>query len=85
MYVEVTDNEISSLVISGCDPATDFRGTGILSLIQLYNLVQTLPESKLAAIVQLSRNEPHDFPFAVVGINITALLVTRLRNGELIE
>lgn len=43
----------------GSDPATDFRGTGILSLMQLYTTVKNLPESKLAAIVQLSRNEPN--------------------------
>ncbi|EYC03407.1 hypothetical protein Y032_0094g2740 [Ancylostoma ceylanicum] len=69
----------------GSDPATDFRGTGILSLIQLYSSVKSLPESKLATIVQLSRNEPNDFPLAVVGINITSMLVTRLRNGDLLE
>ncbi|KAK6744015.1 hypothetical protein RB195_010985 [Necator americanus] len=69
----------------GSDPATDFRGTGILGLIQLYCVVKNLPESKLATIVQLSRGEPNDFPLAVVGINITALLVARLRNGELLE
>ncbi|KAK6024612.1 ELMO/CED-12 family protein, partial [Ostertagia ostertagi] len=69
----------------GSDPATDFRGTGILGLIQLYCMAKDLPEGKLAEIVNLSRQEPHDFPLAVVGINITAILITRLRHGELLE
>uniref|UniRef100_A0A6F7PMR8 Engulfment and cell motility domain containing protein n=1 Tax=Haemonchus contortus TaxID=6289 RepID=A0A6F7PMR8_HAECO len=69
----------------GSDPATDFRGTGILGLIQLYCMAKNLPEGKLAEIVHLSRKEPHDFPLAVVGINITAILITKLRNGELLE
>ncbi|KJH50743.1 ELMO/CED-12 family protein [Dictyocaulus viviparus] len=69
----------------GCDPATDFRGTGILGLIQLYSMAKCLPETKLKEIVKLSRTEPNDFPLAVVGINITALLVTRLRCGDLLE
>lgn len=69
----------------GSDPATDFRGTGVLGLLQLYSMAKNLSESQLAEIVHLSRSEPHDFPLAVVGINITSILVTRLRNGELLE
>ncbi|PIO54249.1 hypothetical protein TELCIR_24392 [Teladorsagia circumcincta] len=48
-------------------------------------MARDLPEGKLAEIVNLSRQEPHDFPLAVVGINITAILITRLRHGELLE
>ncbi|PIO71722.1 hypothetical protein TELCIR_06376 [Teladorsagia circumcincta] len=59
-----------NLFLSGSDPATDFRGTGILGLIQLYCMARDLPR---------------DFPLAVVGINITAILITRLRHGELHE
>ncbi|KAJ1354650.1 hypothetical protein KIN20_011643 [Parelaphostrongylus tenuis] len=69
----------------GCDPATDFRGTGILGLVQLYSMAINLSENKLREVVHLSRTEPNDFPLAVVGINITALLVTRLRTGDLLE
>ncbi|WKY02535.1 hypothetical protein Q1695_016087 [Nippostrongylus brasiliensis] len=69
----------------GSDPSTDFRGTGILGLIQLYSMVKELDEADLAQVVHLSRNEPHDFPLAVVGINITSILLTRLRNAELLE
>ncbi|KAK6048600.1 ELMO/CED-12 family protein, partial [Cooperia oncophora] len=70
---------------SGSDPATDFRGTGILGLLQLYCMAKELPEGKLAEIVHLSRQEPNDFPLAVVGINITAILIARLKQGELLE
>ncbi|KAE9419655.1 hypothetical protein Angca_009799, partial [Angiostrongylus cantonensis] len=67
------------------DPATDFRGTGILGLMQLYSMATNMPASTLREIIHLSRTEPYDFPLAVVGINITALLVSRLRSGALLE
>ncbi|VDM55932.1 unnamed protein product [Angiostrongylus costaricensis] len=53
--------------------------------MQLYSMATNMPESTLREIVHLSRTEPYDFPLAVVGINITALLVSKLRNGALLE
>ncbi|VDL77355.1 unnamed protein product [Nippostrongylus brasiliensis] len=38
----------------GSDPSTDFRGTGILGLIQLYSMVKELDEADLAQVVHLS-------------------------------
>ncbi|KAK5981616.1 Engulfment and cell motility domain containing protein [Trichostrongylus colubriformis] len=78
-------NHWQDVGFQGTDPATDFRGTGILGLIQLYCMAKDLPEGKLAEIVHMSRQEPHDFPLAVVGINITAILINSLRQGELLE
>lgn len=56
----------------GIDPATDFRGGGLLSLSQLVYLGTTYP---LAYAMMFVKEE---YPFAVAGINITAFLNTLL-------
>eukprot|EP01112_Ceratiomyxa_fruticulosa_P015972 TRINITY_DN4785_c0_g1_i1.p1 TRINITY_DN4785_c0_g1~~TRINITY_DN4785_c0_g1_i1.p1 ORF type:complete len:166 (-),score=7.34 TRINITY_DN4785_c0_g1_i1:50-547(-) len=65
----------------GNDPATDLRGIGMLGLLQLFYLTQRYTELSLK-IHQLSRVEGHDFPFCVVGINITRIVVQTLRSGS---
>ncbi|CAB3403123.1 unnamed protein product [Caenorhabditis bovis] len=67
----------------GNNPATDFRGCGILALLQLHSFTQKLPHNILQSIVQLSRTEPNDFPLAVVSINMTGLILAKLKKDSL--
>ncbi|CAD6185942.1 unnamed protein product [Caenorhabditis auriculariae] len=67
----------------GNDPATDFRGCGIFGLLQLHSFSQRVNPEKLQAIVKLSRSEPNDFPLAVVSLNITGLILSHLKRGNL--
>ncbi|PIC38673.1 hypothetical protein B9Z55_010603 [Caenorhabditis nigoni] len=62
-------------------PHTDFRGCGVLGLLQMLTFTQKVPANILKAIVLLATTEPNDFPLAVVSINITSLLLTLLKKG----
>ncbi|KAG2772983.1 hypothetical protein PC129_g6483 [Phytophthora cactorum] len=66
----------------GSDPSTDFRGCGMLSLLQILYLVETFPD--LAhRFHALSQHPTRHFPFACVLINITLQCVVALRSGAL--
>lgn len=62
-------------------PHTDFRGCGVLGLLQMQTFTQKMPANILKAIVLLATTEPNDFPLAIVSINITSLLLTQLKKG----
>ncbi|EGT33660.1 hypothetical protein CAEBREN_19508 [Caenorhabditis brenneri] len=62
-------------------PHTDFRGCGVLGLLQMHTFTQRVPANILRAIVLLATTEPTDFPLAVVSINVTSLLLTQLKKG----
>uniref|UniRef100_A0A915KWZ9 ELMO domain-containing protein n=1 Tax=Romanomermis culicivorax TaxID=13658 RepID=A0A915KWZ9_ROMCU len=62
----------SELGFQGNDPATDFRGMGILGLEQL--LYFSRRYNKIAVkIMEKSKNQEKGYPFAIVGISMTAL------------
>ncbi|CEF66416.1 Engulfment/cell motility, ELMO domain-containing protein [Strongyloides ratti] len=66
------------------DPATDFRGSGIFGLCQLLFLTSSgLSESVKDDILRLSQDKVYNFPFAVVGLNFTKMIIDRLRTGKL--
>uniref|UniRef100_A0A1I8EJU2 ELMO domain-containing protein n=1 Tax=Wuchereria bancrofti TaxID=6293 RepID=A0A1I8EJU2_WUCBA len=69
------ENEIHEkrVIISGHDPATDFRGMGILSLEQLIFLAQ-YDVAHAQSILSHSNHPLYGFPMAVTGINLTALV-----------
>uniref|UniRef100_A0A1I7WC73 ELMO domain-containing protein n=1 Tax=Heterorhabditis bacteriophora TaxID=37862 RepID=A0A1I7WC73_HETBA len=79
------DNPFIKYWNSSADPTTDLRGTGLFGLIQLYSLTHNMQDNLMKTMIQLSRDEPHDFPFAVVGINITSLLVSKLKTEDMDE
>ena len=63
----------------GTDPATDFRGMGLLGLLNLLYFAETRTE-KARAILASHR----EYPFAVAGINITSMLLELMEmNGIL--
>ncbi|XP_063214600.1 ELMO domain-containing protein 3 isoform X4 [Chroicocephalus ridibundus] len=68
------------LGFQGADPGTDLRGTGMLGLMQLLYFVmdaQTLPLAH--EIFKLSRHETQNFPFCIMSVNITRIVIQALR------
>ncbi|VDN06455.1 unnamed protein product [Thelazia callipaeda] len=65
-------NQWQKIGFQGCDPATDFRGMGILSLDQLIFLAQ-YDVAHAHSILSISNHPLHGFPMAITGINLTAL------------
>ena len=72
------------LGFQGRDPATDFRGMGLLALEQLLFVAQSSGTGYLAvlACAEACDEEPF-YPFATAGINFTAFALAALRRGDL--
>lgn len=66
----------------GKDPATDFRGMGILGLDNLYYLAKHYPATT-ERILESSNHLSSGFSMAIVGINLTQISLNLLRNREL--
>uniref|UniRef100_A0AAF5PML7 ELMO domain-containing protein n=1 Tax=Wuchereria bancrofti TaxID=6293 RepID=A0AAF5PML7_WUCBA len=66
-------NQWQKIGFQGHDPATDFRGMGILSLEQLIFLAQ-YDVAHAQSILSHSNHPLYGFPMAVTGINLTALV-----------
>ena len=60
----------------GADPATDFRGMGVLGLQNLVYFGEHYPEVFQRLV---SKQRKRDYPLACAGINVTAMLVDLLR------
>ena len=70
------------LGFQGTDPVTDLRGMGVLGLLQLCYITSENP--KFGKDLYSRSNHPsYGFPFAITGINITALLVRLFDNDIL--
>ncbi|KAF5405502.1 ELMO domain-containing protein 3 [Paragonimus heterotremus] len=68
----------------GSDPTTDFRSTGLLSLVCLvYFVTDVNIHGSLSALFRQSLDPVQHFPFCSVGINITGILLQLLRRGVL--
>lgn len=66
----------------GKNPATDFRGMGILSLKCLIYLLEQAP-AKGFKIFGQSQHPKYGYSFAVMGISFTGTVFELLRNGKL--
>ncbi|XP_054660589.1 ELMO domain-containing protein 3 isoform X2 [Grus americana] len=72
------------LGFQGADPGTDLRGTGMLALMQMLFFVmdaQTLPLAQ--EIFTLSQHETQNFPFCIMSVNITRIVLQALREERL--
>ncbi|XP_069657351.1 ELMO domain-containing protein 3 isoform X3 [Haliaeetus albicilla] len=72
------------LGFQGADPGTDLRGTGMLGLMQMLYFVmdsQTLPLAQ--EIFKLSQHETQNFPFCIMSVNITRIVIQALREERL--
>ena len=65
----------------GKDPATDFRGMGILGLDNLIYLAKHYPETT-SRILDTSNHTSSGFSMAIVGINLTHISLNLMRNRE---
>eukprot|EP01133_Synstelium_polycarpum_P020529 gene20529-24649_t len=74
-------SEWGEIGFQGKDPATDFRGMGILGLDNLLYLATTYPEESQKILV--AANTQFKYPFAITGINLTSLLVNMLDKNQL--
>ncbi|OQR67256.1 ELMO domain-containing protein 3-like [Tropilaelaps mercedesae] len=64
----------------GNDPATDLRGCGILGLLQLLYLATHQDNEAVARdLYQVSLHATQNFPFAIMGINMTKIALESLR------
>ncbi|XP_033757495.1 uncharacterized protein LOC117339891 [Pecten maximus] len=64
----------------GNDPSTDLRGTGILGLLNLVHLLRNPKRQSLAQdIYKLSLHPTQNFPFCVMGINMSRIVIQALR------
>jgi len=57
------------------DPALDLKNSGILALLTLTNLIETYPEKAKGMIETNMSNTKSNYPFAIVGINLTLLMI----------
>ncbi|XP_053822376.1 ELMO domain-containing protein 3 [Vidua chalybeata] len=72
------------LGFQGVDPGTDLRGTGMLGLMQILFFVldsRTLPLAR--EIFQLSQHETQNFPFCIMSVNITRIVIQALQEERL--
>ena len=66
----------------GKNPATDFRGMGVLGLKNLVFLFEKFPDVGLKIFGQ-SNHPKYGFSFAIMGINFTGMAFDLLRSGKL--
>ncbi|XP_033926476.1 ELMO domain-containing protein 3 [Melopsittacus undulatus] len=72
------------LGFQGADPGTDLRGTGMLALMQLLFFVMDPRMLPLAlAIFKLSQHETQGFPFGIMSVNMTRIVLQALREERL--
>jgi len=69
----------------GQDPASDLRGVGMLGALQILYLssAQETKDSLAPDIYELSRHPVHQFPLAVLSLNVTRMALDALRDGLL--
>lgn len=66
----------------GNDPATDLRGGGLLGLMHILHLLTDQQTLALARdIYKLSMDETQNFPFCLMGINISRITLQAVREG----
>ncbi|KAM6432261.1 ELMO domain-containing protein 3 isoform 1-T1 [Liasis olivaceus] len=72
------------LGFQGMDPGTDLRGAGLLGLMQtLYFVMDSRILPVAREIFKLSHHEVQNFPFCVMSVNITRIVIQVLREERL--
>jgi len=72
------------LGFQGSDPSTDFRGVGVLGLIQPLALsLSPTALPFLSEVIEFSRCPTQGFPFMVLSLNVTCIVLNLLREGYL--
>ncbi|GAB9466453.1 hypothetical protein Gpo141_00003828 [Globisporangium polare] len=71
--------EWGEIGFQGTDPMSDFRGMGVLSLVQLNHFSAKYPVEAQAALAE-SNHPTRWYPFSVTGINITGFMIELVRD-----
>lgn len=83
IFEDYTDRNWGDLGFQkGNDPASDFRGLGLLGLQQLVYFFENR-FSSASAILAVAHKEPAYFPFAATSLSIGTLVLTLLKEGRL--
>jgi hypothetical protein len=75
-------NQWQLIGFQGSDPATDFRGMGLLGLDQLIFFAKKYPRHAQKALTT-SRHPQHWYVWACVGINLTSWIMMLIRSRKL--
>ena len=73
---------LPSILYPGTNPHTDLRSTGMLSLLQMLFFLDNHFEAA-DDILSLSQDTVYGFPFMIVGIRMTLLVIQVVRQGRL--
>ncbi|KAL6072968.1 ELMO domain-containing protein 1 [Balamuthia mandrillaris] len=80
------ENRISAqwkrMGFQGTDPATDFRGMGLLGLKNLIYIAENQQNFRRKIVDIQHERKDHDYPVAVAGINLTQVLCELLHIGK---
>lgn len=79
-YCRIYGNHWEEIGFQGNDPSTDTRGVGFFGILQLLYFILNPYTSKLALdIYRLSQDEIQNFPFCIMSINMTRIVIEALR------
>jgi len=78
-------NHWEEVGFQGQDPASDFRGVGMLGALQLLYLSssQETKDTLAPDLLALSRHPIYEFPLAVLSLNVTKMTLDAFRDGIL--
>ncbi|KAA0186142.1 hypothetical protein HAZT_HAZT004336 [Hyalella azteca] len=82
MQVKLVSKQWQEIGFQGEDPCTDFRGMGLLALENLLYFAVT-HESAARHVLSRSCHPRYGYSFGIVGINLTHLALTLLKDGAL--
>jgi len=83
--IDFLRSNIFNLTIQGQDPASDLRGVGMFGALQMLYLSssQETKETLAPDVFELSRHPIHQFPLAVLSLNVTKMTIDAFRDGLL--
>ena len=68
--------------MKGTDPATDFRGMGIVALNHMIYFAKNYNKTFTGIMEHHQDNDPNYYPVATAGINISKMLCDVFRDSE---
>ncbi|KAM6432262.1 ELMO domain-containing protein 3 isoform 2-T2 [Liasis olivaceus] len=79
-----SERDLALAIAQWMDPGTDLRGAGLLGLMQtLYFVMDSRILPVAREIFKLSHHEVQNFPFCVMSVNITRIVIQVLREERL--
>ncbi|OIR58694.1 MAG: ELMO domain-containing protein [Amphiamblys sp. WSBS2006] len=79
---KIPSEEWKRIGFQGTDPKTDFRGMGHQGLLDLVQLAEGCP-AQTKKLVDMSQSAADEFPFSIVGVNVSFFVCTELERDLL--